>query len=270
VTEATETIAAMVLRLAGDDLSRVVDGYRWLCKQVLEESYHFRRTGRYRLSSFADAEREVYSNFSLMRKYMDGQLLTQVMWANHTSAFDVYLHEFLSENKDGYRHLEVGPGHGMLLSFALQDPRCESATGWDVSDASLTATREALERLGVPRKATLSRQDVLRTQSSERFDSIVISEVCEHLEDPRRALECLRGLLAPRGRIFVNVPANSPSPDHIYLLDTPEQAVELVKSSGFEVSSSWFLPATGHTLERARKAKLAISCVVIGTVGDDS
>jgi hypothetical protein len=79
----------------------------------------------------------------------------------------------------------------------------------------------------------------------------------------------LRGLrqhLAPRGRLFVNVPVNSPAPDHIYLLRTPEEAVEMVRSSGYDVLDHRFFPMTGHTEAKARKNKLTISCVIVATV----
>src|SRR3712207_7808068 len=50
----------------------------------------------------------------------------------------------------------------------------------------------------------------------------VISEVLEHLEQPGQALAFLRDCMTADGRIFINVPLNSPSPDHIYLLSSPE------------------------------------------------
>ncbi len=70
--------------------------------------------------------------------------------------------------------------------------------------------------------------------------------------------------IAPGGRLFVNVPVNSPSPDHIYLLNTPEEAVTMVRNSGYEIAEQRFFPMTGHSETRARKNKLSISCVIVG------
>jgi hypothetical protein len=69
--------------------------------------------------------------------------------------------------------------------------------------------------------------------------------------------------LAPGGRAFINVPVNSPAPDHITLYRSPEDVVEAVKQAGFEVDDVLFAPTTGASLSRARKLSLAISTVVV-------
>jgi len=260
-----DRVAGLVERMT-DDLARVALDYRWMCDRLNEEELHFRRTGQYRLASFDDANREVYSNADYMQRYMNGVLLSHIWWDNHARVMEYYADTFLRTNRESYRHLEVGPGHGLLLYFAASDPRCHSATGWDVSETSIAATRSMLGRLGVTRATNLVRQNIFDAASSEdQFDSIVISEVCEHLEDPKAALEQLRARLAPGGRILVNVPINSPAPDHIYLLKTPEEGVELVRAAGFEISSTVLFPMTGVNEQRARKMRATISCVVIGT-----
>lgn len=76
------------------------------------------------------------------------------------------------------------------------------------------------------------------------FDSMVFSEVLEHMEDPRGSLEALRGLLAPQGRLFVNMPINSPAPDHLFNADTPEDLEKFIVDAGFKVLDRGFFP--GH------------------------
>jgi 2-polyprenyl-3-methyl-5-hydroxy-6-metoxy-1,4-benzoquinol methylase len=261
-----ERLAGLVARVT-DSLEEVAADYRWLCDRMNEEELHFRRTNSYRLSTFADANREVYSNGEFMRRYMNGVLLSHIWWDNHARVIEYYANSFLPANRDGYRHLEIGPGHGLLLYLAASDPRCASASGWDVSETSIAATRSMLARLGVTRGVELTRRDLMDGRDSDaRFDSIVISEVCEHLEDPRAALVKLSHHLAPGGRLFVNVPINSPAPDHIYLLRTPEESVELVRSAGLSVVSTTLYPMTGLNERRARKLRATISCIVVGTI----
>lgn len=261
-----DRLAALVERVT-DSPEELAADYRWLCDRMNEEELHFRRTNSYRLSTFADADREVYSNREFMRRYMNGVLLSHLWWDNHARVIESYANHFLPGNRDGYRHLEIGPGHGLLLYLAATDARCASATGWDVSETSIAATRTMLTRLGSTRDVSLIRRDLMDGQESDaRFDSIVISEVCEHLEDPRAALVKLRGHLAPGGRLFVNVPINSPAPDHIYLLRTPEEGVDLVRSAGLEVVSTTLYPMTGLSERRARKLRATISCIVVGTI----
>jgi len=263
-TPFAEKVAEAIEKI-GESPRELAEDYRWLCGRLYEEELHFRRTGAYRLSRFEDAVREVYANDEFMRRYMNALLISQLWWANHTRVIDTFANRFLPENRADYSHLEIGPGHGLLLYFAAHDPRCRAVTGWDLSEASLDATRAALGRLGVDREVALVKRNLFdRADASQLFDSIVLSEVCEHLEDPKSALEHIRDHLAPGGRLFVNVPVNSPAPDHIYLLRSPEEAVELVKSAGYRVTDTSFFPMTGYSETRARRLKATISCVVVG------
>ena len=263
-----ERMADLVLKLAkahAGGLKDLCADYRFVCeKMILEEEIYFRRHGKYRLSTFVDANREVYSKPELMARYMNGLLLSGIFWANHAQAHTYYVHDFLPGNKNGYDHLEVGCGHGLLIYFAGKDPRCGSVTGWDISTASLAASKNCLDLIGLQRDVRLKQQNVFEAaKSDDRFDSIVISEVLEHTEDPEAGLRALYHVLKPGGRIWVNLPINSPAPDHIYLLRRPEEAIEMVKNSGFKVIDSRFFPLTGYSEERARKHDLTINTAVI-------
>lgn len=267
--EHAEELAEAVLRLHGTHgLPHLCADYRWMCERVLEEELWFRRTGRYRLSSYDDAVQQVYDNEEFMTQYMNGLLVSQVLWSNHTGVSSWYVDRFLSGNADGFRHLEVGPGHGLLLWLAARLPACGEAEAWDISDASLHATRECLDKLDVKRDVRLVKSDVLDPPKDriEQFDSVVISEVLEHLEDPVGALRSLSSVLQrDRGRIFVNMPVNSPAPDHIYLLNQPEEVAAVVEDAGLQIDRMAIFPATGYTEAQARKQQLTMSVAIIAT-----
>lgn len=260
----TDELSGHVLRIAGDRIRTVCEDYKWMVGWTLDEELFFRRNGRYRLSKFADAYAEVYANTELMTRYVNGILASQIWWRNHTEVLGYFRDTFVAGNPKGFRHLEVGPGHGLFLYLAASSSDCASAEGWDISPASIAATREALLRMGNRSKIDLVEMDLARAPSRQ-FDSITFSEVLEHLEEPLAALKILHGLLAKGGRIFVNAPANSPMPDHLYLFRSPEEVVDMVRGAGFEVAGTMFAPPTGATLEQARKQLLSVSAVVIGT-----
>ncbi|HEX4532743.1 MAG TPA: class I SAM-dependent methyltransferase [Rhizomicrobium sp.] len=257
-------IAGMVERIAGTHLDKVLENYRWLCAEILKEELHFRRTGEYRLSSFADALEQVYANREYMEKYVDGILASQLWWKNHAEVLRFYRDRFVNGNKPHFSHLEVGPGHGLFLHLAASSESCAKAEGWDVSDASLAATRSALDAMSGGKSIELRQIQLLEAPEGS-FDSITFSEVLEHLEDPTEALRILHRLLAKGGRIFINAPVNSPAPDHLYLFKTPEAVVNMVEEAGFVVEETFFSPQTGATLERARKLRLSISAAIIAT-----
>lgn len=258
-----DVLSGLVLRLAGDHLGKLCEDYRWHCSCLMPEQLHFERTGSYRLSSFAEAITEVYSNADYMRRYMNALLLTQILWSNHTEAINFYCKRFLETNTGNYRHLEIGPGHGLLLYFAALDNRAVALEAWDVSDTSLTMTSEFLARLDIHRHVAVHQRDILTATPDAVWDSVVISEVLEHLENPGFALATVRQCLRPGGRAFINVPVNCPAPDHIFLFSTPEDVIKQVCDAGLDAIEVGIFPSTGYTEMRARKLKAALSCSII-------
>lgn len=261
---ATEEAAAAALRLIGDDAARFAHGYHWTCDRLRDEELFFHREGRYRLSTFAEADAEVYSNHDYMTPYVDGLLLTQILWYNHVATFEMFLNRVLGAADKPFSYLEVGPGHGLMVYCAARSPLSQSLEAWDVSPVSLRETRAALDRLGVDKPVSLVETDILQAvRPDKRFDLIVISEVLEHLERPQDALAFLRDVIAEDGRIFINVPLNSPSPDHIYLISTPEEARALVEEAGFAVDTIELYATQGRPVEKAVKNKVSVSVGMI-------
>lgn len=260
---ATEAAATAVRRLIADNPRRFAEGYRWTCDKLREEELFFHREGRYRLSSFEAANAEVYSDPAYMQPYVDGLLLTQVLWYNHVATFEQFL-RVLDGAERPFSYLEVGPGHGLMVYFASQSPNTRDMEAWDVSPTSLAETRHALDTLGVEKDVALTQTDILAAAPPPRqYDLIVLSEVLEHLERPQDALTFLRKALAPEGRLFVNVPINSPSPDHIYLLETPEQARALVEDAGFAVDEIELYATQGRPVAKALANKVSVSVGIV-------
>ena len=70
--------------------------------------------------------------------------------------------------------------------------------------------------------------------------------------------------LKPGGLILVNMPSNSPAPDHLYLIDKPSEMTDLMKEAGFTIEKEVLYPMSGYSLERCLKDKLTITCIAIG------
>lgn len=261
-------LAGLIQRLAVDmpgGLQQLCSDYRFLCEEiVLPEELHFRRFGGYRITSFEEANAECYQKPEFMNRYMNGLLVSYVLWNNHAHAVASFVNAYLKMLPAGTDHLEIGPGHGILLYLAAEAPAIETLTGWDISPTSIQNTRHALETLGAKKTARLELQDLFASKpdGDVRFGSIVMSEILEHLEDPVTALRAASRWLRPGGYIWVNVPANSPAPDHIFLFQSPEHAAEIVEAAGLEIVAEAAFAMSGTTLEKARRRKLAISCVV--------
>lgn len=260
----SERVAKRIVAIAGDELEIFCNDYRWTCDLLLEELLYFYRHKEYRVKTFAEAYSAFYGNETQMVKYNHGLLLSQLLWANQTAAIDMYLEKFLSKCLHGGRHLEIGPGHGLLLAEAALNDRAGTLVGWDASQASLNASNESLRRMGVNSVVKLEKRDLrLPLVTEAPFDSIVMSEILEHIEEPAVALAQVEKITAKGGRIFVNVPANSPAPDHIFMIRNSDELVSMIKAAGFTPVNVETFPQTGYSLKEAQQLRATVSCVVI-------
>ncbi|MGI4881258.1 MAG: class I SAM-dependent methyltransferase [Janthinobacterium lividum] len=267
--EVSDALAKAAIALTSDSdtgLEAFCEDYKFMCQDiVLPEELYFRRHGSYRAKTFEEANRECYSNGAFMARYMNGLLVSNVMWSNHAQAFSAFVNGYLPSLKPGSRHLEIGPGHGLFLQYAAQSSQVASLTGWDVSPTSIESTRHALSVLGVTKTVDLRLQDLFEVGSpppGEGFDSVVMSEILEHVEDPYAALRAAAEWLRPGGKIWINVPANSPAPDHIYLFTGLEHAAAMTEACGLTVVDQAAFPMSGATLAQVIKRKQTISCVI--------
>ena len=261
-----ESVAMDVVALTSDDLEVFAGDYRWMCEVVREEQFYFARHKKYRRSTIEEAIRDVYGNAPYMSRYVNGLLLSQVLWLNHAQAMDIYRHRFLPRNREGYEHLEIGPGHGLFLVSAARDSRCAGLTAWDVSPSSLESTRRALRKMKVGRPVAMKEVEICSFDGQpDAFDSIMCSEVLEHTEHPHMALDNIFRALRSGARLFLNIPVNSPAPDHIYLWRKPGEIQRMVEDKGFRIEEFITLPATGQTLEEALKYDFDVSCITIAS-----
>ena len=268
--EFSEKLSAMIVKLAANvegGLASLAADYRFISEKIiLPEEIYFRRHNEYRLKTFADALEQVYANTQFMKRYMNGLLLTDVLWINHCKCMKHYVQSFLPRLPPGAQRLEIGPGHGLLLCLAAAQASLGRIRAWDVSEASRQLTRHSLDVLAPGRPVDLQLRDVFDEQNVDngQFDAIVFSEVLEHMEDPARAVRALYRLCRPGGKVWINVPANSPAPDHLYLVRHPDEAAKLVESVGFKILETASFSMSGRTLEKAIRDELTVSCVVVG------
>lgn len=106
----------------------------------------------------------------------------------------------------GPRVLEVGSGIGNLTQLLLKTPSVDSVTATDLCPDAL----ELLDsRLGGDRLSTCQwdSNETLPASLEGRFDSIVCSNVLEHVEHHRAALQSMYAALAPGGQLHLLVPA---------------------------------------------------------------
>lgn len=267
VMKTSDQVAEIILKLIDGNESETVSDYTWLCKAVNDEEIFFAREDRYRYSTFAETNANVYQDTVLMRRYMHGLLLSHVLWVMHASSLTFFLQRLSARCAPGGEVLEVGSGHGLLIFLALQKLGFAGAEAWDLSQVSLDQTRHALSLLDVADKARFSLQDMHEISAGVKtYDLVILSHILEHLENPVGALASMRSTIKKNGYLFVNVPLNAPMPDHIVLLRNPNEACAMLEAAGFRV-----VEIASHTtqlmpLTRAIKQKYAVTCSILAQV----
>ena len=98
--------------------------------------------------------------------------------------------------------IDIGCGTGHLLAALVRlRPEIESVVGVDLADAGIRRLREV-----VPEARGYVESIYDLDLEGEQFDLVLATEVLEHLRKPGEALDALRALCAPGGRVVITVP----------------------------------------------------------------
>ncbi len=108
----------------------------------------------------------------------------------------------LSSLLEGKKIIEVGCGSGLLLQYLHKEL---DLTGADFSQGNLDKAQEKNPHVKFF-KADLNDKNSWKEYANS-YDSVLCSEVVEHIKDDKTALEILFSLLKPNGVLVLTVPA---------------------------------------------------------------
>ncbi len=144
--------------------------------------------------------------------------------------------------------LEVGAGHGALTRLLAED---RNVTATELSRRCVDVLEQEFADSGNVR---VCMSEISELDADEAFDSAVLVNVLEHIDDDRGALRDLRRVLRPGGRVVVFAPAfmglYSEFDRRIghrrrYRLS---QLVEVAHEAGFEISEARYVSSVGAVL----------------------
>ncbi|MBJ18191.1 MAG: hypothetical protein CL933_02090 [Deltaproteobacteria bacterium] len=246
------------------DVAYLAECYDIIVRDTLREQMFFQRHKRYRYSTFAEVADAVYFDDAYMRKYMHGLAITAWLWPNHREMHR-YFANSIPTDREG-RYLEIGPGHGVYMSTAMNRSRYGFFEGVDLSPTSVEMTTALLQSRDVPDDVRYEIYccDMLEGDlRHDRYDAIVMGEVLEHVEEPLLFLERIGRLAADDAFIFVTTPINAPAIDHIQLFRSPEVLENLVARAGLSVRESRLIPYPGQTTEESLEQRLPINVALV-------
>lgn len=235
-----------------------IDCYMKMVKDVLNETLHFFRTGQYSSTSFAEVNEKVYGNQEVMQYYMHGLIVSQFLWSHHFQVFELFTGSLAAfkEKRQFQRYLEIGAGHGLYLSEAINQLGKDKY--YEVVDISPTSI-DLCKRFVGTEHVVYNLGDVFDYQITDKFDFVTIGEVLEHLEDPQAMLKLMSELLSDDGIGFITVPTNAPAIDHIYLFEDETQIEAMIAEAGLSIVDKHCF----HSEEQAEYPHLGIKTPMI-------
>ena len=221
------------------NLDFAASAYLELCRDMLIETAHFRRSGTYSCRCQRDALQDVYSDEAVMRSYMVGLAVSQYLWQNHYLILSYFLDVVRAKKSSVCNYLEIGPGHGVYLASAVHTFDRADFQAVDISPVSIQLCREFVPFLldGDHFNLKLELQDVFAMQTNNRFSFITMGEVIEHLDDPRPILRKISSILTDDGIAFLTTCANCPAKDHVFLFRNVDEIRKLIESCGLRIES---------------------------------
>lgn len=109
----------------------------------------------------------------------------------------------------GERVLEVGSGIGNIVAEVLAKDRVKSFVATDLSESSLATLRDRLVSDGrLSTQIWNAEEPPPPALLREKFDTIICSNVLEHIQNHDIAVQHMRELLKPDGKLVILVPAN--------------------------------------------------------------
>jgi 2-polyprenyl-3-methyl-5-hydroxy-6-metoxy-1,4-benzoquinol methylase len=181
--------------------------------------------------------------------------MSQFLWAHHYNIL-LFFNDVIAENsKNISSYLEVGGGHGLYASEAIKQIG-EKATYHlvDISQSSIDIARMMIDN----NKVSYFLSDIFNYHPASKYDFITMGEVLEHVEDPVKLLKNLTTLLNDSGKLFITVPTNGPTIDHIYLFKNAEEIRSVISSAGFEIEKEFTIYTEDLPADMAEKYKVSM------------
>jgi cyclopropane-fatty-acyl-phospholipid synthase len=193
-----DMISPFALRASLDDRHPIVAAWRFIQPLIFGQVF----TNKAAIKSHYDLDANLFLSFldPVLPAYSQG------IYENDDETLEAALRrkfEYATEMcelKESKRVLEIGPGWGAFASHAL--PTGIDFTGLTISEVSQTFINEKLSEYRDSFNILL--QDFLDYDPKEKFDSIVIMGVIEHLPNYERVLKKFDHLLKPGGLVFLD------------------------------------------------------------------
>ena len=259
------TIMERYIRIAqksGFTIPFMAESYAFMLDETENEERYFYQEGHYRYSKLEEVIHKVYDDEAYMKKYMTGLAVSILLWPQHKEYLRFFRAFLQKYGKSTKAYLEIGAGHGIFCSEALRQGSFSRYDIVDISETSLTLTRQMTEEYAEGKEIRFIHTNFLEYQG-DKYGAIVIGEVLEHIEGPQAFVNKCAELLDADGRVYLTTCLNAPAVDHISLFSVPEDVEKLFDAAGLAIDEKLYIPYKGTTIERCMRQKLPVNVAYI-------
>jgi SAM-dependent methyltransferase len=243
------------------DFNFVVDAYIGMCKSMLKCQIEFMKTGKYTIDSSSEALNEVYNNPIAMKSYMIALAASQFLWGSHYEMLSFFKKLLASRAATIGSYLEIGPGHGLFLDYALKVlDKVKRIDAVDISATSIELSQSILDFFH-PANSCISyhTMDILDFEQDSTFDFVTMGEVIEHVNNPLELLRKLSDLLSDNGVSFLSTAINAPAVDHVYHFKTVQEVRDMLDNANLSILTERVLPVENLPMDEIVKRKITIN-----------
>ena len=233
--------------------------------EFLRQQMHLEKTGKYLYNSFKEIEEVFKQNEEEFGpNYLWGMYFSQPFWKTHHNFINMFLENFVQNNKTVGKVLEIPSGNGFFLCEFLRANPNWHGTGIDLSDASISFSKELFKANKIQEKFyTFIKQDFYDYQGPEEFDMVMCGEFLEHVEDPVKILTKIHEILKNDGKLFLTVAIWAAHIDHIYLYKSAEEVRDHVRQAGFSIDKELVQASFDKDESDPEKSKIPASYAAI-------
>lgn len=220
------------------------------------------KEGKYLYSTFDEANKNVYQNERMNEYYLDGLLLSQVLWPNHYK-MGQYLLQHTSLAGPSSMILNVPSGTGIYSYLIARYFKYKRLYSVDISIYSKSYTETLLQCSNLDtEKIAVETGDVFNLEYDREFDFVICDELLEHVEAPEDLLGRLSNFLKDTGAVFLTTAIYAAAIDHIYLFNNVS-AVRALVNREFQIVSELILPVSLQKYKpHVNKVPLNYACIL--------
>jgi 2-polyprenyl-3-methyl-5-hydroxy-6-metoxy-1,4-benzoquinol methylase len=239
--------------------SFIAESYKNLNIMMVKEQIFFKRYGKYKSTSQGCVNDTLYNIEEKMLGHMIALALTQFLWKNHYEMMYYFKSNISSFLTKHFEVLEIGAGHGLFTEKIIDLNLNLKIDILDISETSLKLSKQIIKNSNISNSINFIHSDITNFNTNKIYDFICLSEVIEHVDNPKKLLSSIKPLLSNNGVVYLTTCSNCPSSDHVYLFNNIQEIKEMILDSSFQIIDELIISAEDITVEEALTLKLPLN-----------